>query len=33
MACHFCFNAHVWAKEPKTEEDKKKKIIIGFITP
>lgn len=19
--CPFCFNAHVWAKEPKTEED------------
>lgn len=19
--CCFCFNAHVWAKEPKTEED------------
>ena len=21
MSCHFCYNAHVWAKEPKTEED------------
>ena len=21
MACGFCYNAHVWAKEPKTEED------------
>jgi hypothetical protein len=19
--CRFCYNAHVWAKEPKTEED------------
>lgn len=21
MSCRFCYNAHVWAKEPKTEED------------
>ena len=21
MACHFCYNAHVWAKEAHTEED------------
>lgn len=21
MSCPFCYNAHVWAKEPKTEED------------
>lgn len=21
MGCHFCYNAHVWAKEPKTEDD------------
>lgn len=21
MSCHFCFNAHVWAKEPHIEED------------
>lgn len=21
MSCHFCYNAHVWAKEPKIEED------------
>lgn len=21
MSCNFCYNAHVWAKEPKTEED------------
>lgn len=21
MSCHFCYNAYVWAKEPKTEED------------
>lgn len=21
MSCHFCYNAHVCAKEPKTEED------------
>ena len=21
MSCHFCYNAHVWANEPKTEED------------
>lgn len=21
MPCHFCYNAYVWAKEPKTEED------------
>jgi len=21
MSCHFCYNAQVWAKEPKTEED------------
>lgn len=21
MSCRFCYNVHVWAKEPKTEED------------
>ena len=21
MSCHFCYNAHVWAKEPHDEED------------
>jgi hypothetical protein len=21
MGCHFCYNAHVWAKEPHEEED------------
>lgn len=21
MACHFCYNAHVWAKEPHEDED------------
>jgi hypothetical protein len=21
MSCHFCYNAHVWASEPKSEED------------
>lgn len=21
MSCHFCYNAHVWAKEPHNEED------------
>lgn len=21
MSCPFCYNAHVWAKEPKTEDD------------
>lgn len=21
MSCHFCYNAHVWAKEPHNDED------------